>query len=446
MFYLTYFPRLPFADEFEYLGYAFGVYEFGVFGQVSSNTALAPTASMFFPPLYPYFLATIMFFDHEFAAATECVLRNIGARSDGANTITGCVPSYGSAIPLQVLIAGTTPVFVWATARRLSGSMAVAVFAAVLAFATKKYGYYANHFLTEALSLPLAAAFGWASVVVWQDRKLRSAVICAIFFGLLILTRAGWVYTALVVIPCFIWLGFISWRGYGPWAFSPLLFFTITVLAVLSPWIVRNVVVFDSPALTSGYGAKALLHRLPYNRMNSDEFKAAFIYWLPHFGDSLAAKLFHEEQYRRLDFAYPDGFYAKERLAFAEEVTAKQGDQSMFDYLFENEIIGNLEKHVTVTIAMVWRGMFVVGYWGIGTWMFFFPLLIMAVYQRWGAFIVLALPPLFMLGLNGFVSVSIHRYNMPLIPILAFSLSYGLLHVIPQWHRKRVKREYNDGA
>jgi len=376
LFYLKYPPRLPYADEFEYLGYAFGIYKFGVFGQVSSNTMLAPGASMFFPPLYPHFLAALMAVDQTFAATANCVLANNDGGTGGAITNSGCEPRYGVAIPVQVLIAGLVPFFVWATARRLSGSASIAVLAAVLALISRSYIYYANHFLTEALTLPLAAALGWTVVAAWQDRTNRAVVLSAVCFGLLVLTRAGWSYTALVVIPIFLWMGITSWRARGARAFLPAIIFVISTATILSPWIIRNAVLFDTPALTGGYGAKALMHRLPYNRMTSGEWKAAFVYWLPDFGDSIAARIFPKEQYQRLDFGYPSGFYTSERLAFAAEVEVKRGDQGIFDYLIEQEIMGNLGKHVVVTLAMVWRGMFAAKYLGLIGWIFFLPLFI----------------------------------------------------------------------
>ncbi len=436
LFYLKYPPRLPYADEFEYLGYAFGIHKFGVFGQVSSDTTLAPGASMFFPPLYPHFLAALMAADQTFAATTSCVLINIGGGADGAITTSGCDPRYGLAIPVQVLIAGLVPFFIWATARRLSGSTSIAVIAALLALAARSYVYYANHFLTEALTLPLAAALGWAMVAAWQDRTSRAVVVSAVCFGLLVLTRAGWSYAALVIIPIFLWMGVMSWRACGARAFLPAIFFVMATTAILSPWIIRNAVLFDTPALTGGYGAKALMHRLPYNRMTNDEWKAAFVYWLPDFGDSLAARIFPKEQYQRLDFGYPNGFYTSERLAFAAEVEVKRGGQDIFDYLIEQEIMGNLGKHIMVTLAMVWRGMFAAKYLGLIGWIFFLPLFIFALHRRWAALIVLALPPLFMLGLNAFVSVSIPRYNLPLIPVLAFSIAYVMVNAVSRLRRK----------
>jgi hypothetical protein len=435
MFYLKHPPRFPYADEYEYLGYAFGLHHFDVFARVTNPNTM-PSADMYFPPLYPYFLALLMDMDDTFSAATQCFLNNLFVVG-GVVTESGCAPRYGIIIPAQILIGGLVPLFVWGTAWRLSGSTKIAVMAAILAFTSRSHPYYANHFLTEALTLPLAAALGWAMVAAWQDRTAKTAAMSAALFGMLVLTRAGWSYALLVIVPIFVCMGMVSWRARGMRAFMPLVVFGVVYGAVLSPWIIRNTAMFDTPALTGGYGATALMHRLPYNRMTDDEFVVAFIYWLPDFGDTLAAKLFPPEHYQRLNFGYAEGFYTSEQRAFAVEANAKRGDQDMFDYLIEHEILGNLTQHVTVTLAMVWRGMFVAKYWGLVTWLFFLPLLIYGLYRRWGGLIVLALPPLFMLGLNAFVSVSIPRYNLPLIPVMAFSMAYVLAHCFARLRRAR---------
>jgi len=124
-----------------------------------------------------------------------------------------------------------------------------------------------------------------------------------------------------------------------------------------------------------------------------------------------------KKHYERLDFGSPIGFYTSERGVLSKRVAENIGDRDLFTYYIEDEIIGNLPKHSLVSLAMVWRGMFVGKKWGLVAWVFCLPLLIIAVRRRWGALIVLALPPIFMMGLSSFVSVSIPRYNLPLIPI-----------------------------
>ncbi|MBF0246618.1 MAG: glycosyltransferase family 39 protein [Alphaproteobacteria bacterium] len=427
-------PRPPFADEFAYLAHGYSLFAHGVFGYLV-DPAIAPQSEMFFLPLYPAFLSLLMSLDQTFASSVQCILSNMN--TDGPlHADPGCAPQYGLAIPVQVLLAGLTLFFVWGTARRLSGSAKVAALAAILALLTKSYIHYANQFLTEVLTLPLAAALGWAMIAAWQDRSLKAAALSGLLFGLVTLNRAGWSYAVLVIAPVFLWMGIRLWRERGPRAFLPAVMFLGVSAAVVAPWLARNAALFDKPALTSGYDDMILVQRLSYNRMTPDELAASFVYWLPDFGDALAAKLFPKESYARLDFGEPGGFYSGALETYKAEVDAKRGAQPRFAYLIEHELLGNLGKHVAVTFAMVWRGMFVGKVWGLVAWAMFLPLLVWAAVRGWGALVVLALPPVFLLGLNAFVSVSIPRYNLALIPVLSFSAAH-VLSLGAAWARAR---------
>jgi hypothetical protein len=441
IFYLKNDPRLPYADEFAYLGYGYGLSEYDVFGKVVQPDA-KPENDMFFPPVYPYFLSILMDLDQTFLETVKCALGNREAAATGAQKAVGCEAEYGIALPVQVFMASLTLFFVWLGSLRLSSSVKISTFAVVLALLSKQTYGYADHFLTEALTLPFAAALGWSLVAAWQDKTVRSAIICGFCWALIVLTRAGWEYTGLVIVPVFVWLALLTFRDKALAAFSPLVVMLVAFGVTLSPWLVRNYVVFNQAQLTGGYGNMALLHRLPYNRMTADEYRAAFIYWLPDFGDGLAAKLFPKEHYERLDFGSKNGFYQAVRSEVTREIDEKRGQLDRNTYVMKHEVIGNLGTHVSVTMAMVWRGMWVGKYWGLVAWILCIPLFIYALFKRWGALIVLALPPVFMMGLSAFVSVSIPRYNLTLIPVLAFGSSYVLACAADLVKKKFKQRKF----
>ncbi len=426
--------RFPYEDEFQYLGHGYSLFAFNTFAEVQ-DPAKALEENMFFPPLYPFFLSVLMHLDTTFANSVQCVLTWKFVSKE-----TVCQPDYGIALWMQALLASLTMFFVWATSWRLSRNKKIAWIAVGLALISKVAFTYSNFFLTGALTLPLSAGFGWTLVRAWQDRDMRSAGLCGFFFALLVMTRAGWDYSLLVVLPSFFAIGLLSWSQKKWRAFLPLVVFVAVYGAALSPWMMRNYSQFETYSLTKSYGALSLTHRIPYNHMRFDEWAVSFIYWLPSFGDNLAAKLFDKERYDRLDFGSPNGFYTSERRFLRERYVENGAGRDLFTYYIEDEIVGNLAKHSFVSIAMVWRGMFVGKYWGLVAWLFAMPLLIYAMRKGWGALIVLSLPPLFNLGLAAFVSVSIPRYNTPLIPLLAFSMAY----VGYNWYMKRKHGKENN--
>ncbi|NVJ91208.1 MAG: hypothetical protein HWE34_06100 [Methylocystaceae bacterium] len=438
LFYLKYPQRLPYGDEYEYLGYAYGVFKFGIFGQVKQLN-VTPDVDLFFPPVYPYFLSFMMYLDDGLVKTFECVLSDMGTGTLGAyQSKADCTPDYNLVIGAQVLMSAVTIFFVWLTALRLgNGSKKIAYFTAFLAVVSKVSYSYANFFLTETSTLFLAAGLGWSLVWLWQECTAKSALACGVFFAILVMTRAGWSYAILVMVPILLTLALLSWKEKGVKAFLPLIVFLCVYGSALTPWLLRNAIIFDTPSLTGGYSDRILTHRVPYNLMTTDEMIAAYVYWLPDFGDSLAATLFPKGQYERLDFNASNGFFQGARYKMMAEANSKRGDQSLFDYLLEHEVVGNLGQHVAVTMALVSRGMWVGKYWGLVAWMFYLPLLVFALYKRWGSFIVVSLPPLFILGLSAFVSVSIPRYNLALIPVLSFSVAYVLAQAVEKFKNLR---------
>ncbi len=187
-FHLTQAPRFAVGDELQYLRHAYAVYQFGVFGALD-DVDTQPEPGMFFAPVYPGFLAGMMWLDASFASAVECVLRH-----NTRPATHGCAPDYGSVIAIQLILAAITLVLIWQSAKILCRSSLCAWSAALLALMAGEYSYYANHLLTESFVFPLFAAACLAQVIAWRGRSWRAFFMAGALIALSALVRPSYAY------------------------------------------------------------------------------------------------------------------------------------------------------------------------------------------------------------------------------------------------------------
>ncbi|CAN0425643.1 unnamed protein product, partial [Phaeothamnion confervicola] len=208
--------------------------------------------------------------------------------------------------------------------------------------------------------------------------------------------------------------------------------------AVTAPWLVRNLVQFDQLALSGGdYGGRSLMQRLAYNDMTLAEFGAAFIYWLPDWGDSLARAVLPPSSYVRLGWDDPQAFY---RQGVARMRADMRGGavKSEVATLLRDEVLSHPVRHARATLALAWRGLFIGKTWGVIAWL----CAAAALWRGWRShnadYLLLCLPALFLCLFQAAVSVSIPRYNLLLLPPLALAMGMQLERIAPR-QRRRAK-------
>src|SRR5688572_3303856 len=137
----------------------------------------------------------------------------------------------------------------------------------------------------------------------------------------------------------------------------PLLFIAGYCLTV-GPWILRNGLTLGEYAISSGYAPFVLTQRVAYNDMSWKEWRASFIYGLPDFGDSLVKDFYEPQDYERLDYGNPEGYYLVSNQVLWDYVReGHKVPEDRLSQMIKQDIIGNLYKHVMVTLSLTWRGM-----------------------------------------------------------------------------------------
>lgn len=432
--------REPHADEFVYLQIASDLIKSDTHtdGPFAKNQK-EKEPGRFFSPLYPGFLNLMARLDDNVSVAIQCHKKN--------KTKEICGGSFQSVVTVQVVFAVISLMFIFTTAQLLSGSFFVAWLAMIIAAATGEISFYARYYLTE--NLAFLGFYGLLLFLVsgYIRDKSNHFLIAGLFIGIATLSRPSYAYLYYLLIPTlFILLVWAKKKSLSQAIKAPALF-ALGGMLLLAPWLIRNHIQFGDMALTEGYGSFILLQRLAYNMMSWSEWGVFFIQGLPDFGDKLSRGLFSHNLWERLDYFNEDvqTFYEVGNSSAwkAQLIPTTIPNDQQSTYLVKTYIFGDLFKHTMVTIPISLRGMWAGGYLALIGVAFAWPVgKLMKKKERLIPYFLLVMPSLFMVGLHGFVSVNVVRYNVPMIAVYSVICALFIRHLIdfsPQLSRLAVR-------
>jgi hypothetical protein len=434
MFSLT--DRIPYSDEYVYLGHGYTLYSKGVFGTVDKNTDESiPDAR--FAPITPITLAGIMLINERFAKSVNCYLTTIDAERQN------CPNELFIGKALQLLLFSCCLSYIWLLLFNITGSKLFSYLTAAMLLLSGTPYHYADHFLTESLYLGFAFIFLLSLPLAILKQSIKYTIISAIFLALTALVRPTYLYLfylLLLVIPLLLIFKEKYFLNIKHFIKFYSVFFIVFSL-IVGPWMARSAIYFDKFAITVGYGDKPLATRVAHNDMTDKEFLAGWIYWLPDFGDSLAENLFGKENTHRLSFSSPQSFYPEGRHKVDTKISEAMDVgidgkkySSRMEALMNLYVYPDILNHAKVTLLLAWRGFFVDKYFAFFG-LFFLIWAIAGGIKEQSAryFQIILIPPMLLLFFQAAVSVSIPRYNLILLlPIsIAYSASfYILIHKI----------------
>jgi hypothetical protein len=411
-------------DSVAYFSIAIPLYETGIFEDgIFRNSGLPPAENgegMFFAPLYPAFLSLLMHFSDSFIESARCFV----------DIKRECSLNFEIMWAVQSILMASSSVFVWLACQELFQKKTISWICVFLLTLFGTLTAYAHTALVEALILPLFYAAMYFLVRTIKTRRLIEAVLFGGCCGLLILTKSAFIYMTYFITFCGIVL--ILWQMKSALVKRSILLLVLASMGtalVVGPWIYRNYTKIGVPAVTFGYGAYILAQRVAYNDMTAKEWWIGWVYGIPSEGDAISSLLFDKEDYERWEFYSPNGFYqiGNDQL-HPETLKAAGSHEAHLGYLIKNYVLDDLAVHTLVTLPIVFRGMWVFK----GFFIPYLALLYMVwigIRERYYLFIFYALPPWFMLGLHGFVSVNVARYNIILQGCLAIALAFCLYEI-----------------
>ncbi|MBW8035006.1 MAG: hypothetical protein FVQ79_05055 [Planctomycetes bacterium] len=278
---------------------------------------------------------------------------------------------------------------------------------------------------------------------VVQTKNFKYFVLLGISLGILVLTKAMFMYFYIIVIGFLFWLFKTGHFDKQKFIRGTLLFFGVYSIVVGS-WLIRNYVHFKSIYITARSGA-VMAVRTKYNTMNKDEYFGSFLHWTP---DSYAkmklAKKYGNNAFQpggtlaNLSRSNPNGYYRAGR-AVRDDINKAHGGESpktdkMVRRIAMKEILSHPFSHLLVTIPMAWRGIFIEraimttvpfrvnisGQVAINLVYFIslFASLYISIRKKKWELLAVVLPAIYLYGMNSFFTHSLQRYNEPLVPVL----------------------------
>ena len=401
------------GDGQHYVQYAVSLHEHDIFGLVRDNPGDEyPFHGNANAPLYPLLIASVMAFDEKFADGLICYTHK--------GKDAGCEQHYTSFFIVQSAFALLALFLIYLIAYRLSQNRTISWLAAFLTLASGIFTEFSFIIMTEILILPAFTALLYACLLFYQKRSLSWVAAIGILLGILTLIRPSYLYLFYGFILFFISLTLIKRDRES---FRNLILLVAVFVLTVSPWALRNKTHFDTYALTTGgYAEAILIQRTNYNQMSWAEVGVSFIYWLPDFGDSLAHSLFPEHLHNKL--GWDEGTYYAEQYEDKVKLLSEElgGHDKILKHLITEEIL--TLKHITVSFPLAIRAVFISKYWGLLGFIATIALLISTVKRHDYSIVVIALPLFFMVDFHALLSVSIPRYNLPLVALYAFALSF----------------------
>lgn len=174
---------------------------------------------------------------------------------------------------------------VFAATRFLSGSTFFAILTMILigSFCVAASGMMLNKFQTDMAGAALVACSSLAFAAVVQNPTLRAALLAGISFGLLILTKAAFLYVGVGAIVLFVGVEVLRQKRKSLFiskavSAAGVMLAAIAVLVV--PWLVRNYFEFGVARMSDRGGGVAML-RVLEDGMSTTEYWGSFYVWAP---------------------------------------------------------------------------------------------------------------------------------------------------------------------
>ena len=362
---------------------------------------------------------------------------------------------------------------IWLLARQLSMSFRLTALTMILSW----YFFagaprHIDRMYTELFSSSLLILAAIATIYTYQSRKLTAAVTTGGLLAAFALTKASGLYVVLVALPMLAagmyFFKLVSARkAFGIW-----LTMLLTFLFLVTPWMMRNYLIFGDYTIAER-GGNVLLTRAVKNRMTDEEYRAAFYVYAP---GSMKHRFFESILGFEQSNLAPGGKYVRlirHQPGEQDAIKAGNPDATISYYglrsAIENRMLRELQNagqdtrqvdqmqkalafelikadpvaHAKTTLPFAWRGIWsFAGKGGIVKELFnllsFLSLLVIpfvAVWKRKPEWFAGSLVAMGYFLFHAFTTHFIPRYSAPLIPLSLLFL-FVLCSKLPRTKRK----------
>jgi hypothetical protein len=408
-------------DEPVYLSIAYDILHFGRFtdGPAWSTPSVDPARppGMVRTPLYPLFLAATAALDPAFNKTLSCHVEHAASLA--------CPQRAPLPRILQFLMMAAFYLMLWRIATRASGSRRIGWLSLGLALIVAPILIGSvNMLMTEAVTLFFTTAGTLAAVgTVKARRGFGWALVSGAMLGLAGMTRPPFVYLfpAVIAGTMLLIVGRPQWRR----GLTLLVAFLFAGAIVISPWIVRNVIVLGQLDLTSGYAWMALTQRVAYDQMNWHQYALFYLCSLPD-GNGMGSLLVspHACGLFQYDSNYETFYKIGSTTLVQSTLIAAGGPKYQVSYLLYHYVLSHPIWHGLVSTPMAMRGLWIDHYWSLVMAVLCIPLTWRSLRILDAAMLAVTLPGWLMLAFYAATSANQWRFNLMII--VPFSLAGGI--------------------
>ena len=408
-------------DEPAYLSIAYDILHFGRFtdGSGWSTPSVDPARppGMMRTPLYPLFLAATAALDPEFSKTLSCHVEQAASLACPQQAALPRILQFVMISFVYLMCCGLR--CNKSSTRRIGWlSLGLALIVAPILIRS------VNMLMTEALTLFFTTAATLAAVEAVKARRgFGWALVSGAMLGLAGMTRPPFVYLFLAVIAGAIPLivGRQQWRR----GLTMLACFLCAGAVVISPWMVRNVMVLGQLDVTAGYAWMALTQRVAYDQMTWHQYALFYLCSLPD-GNGMGSLLVGPNACELFGYDMKEGtFYGIGSTTLVQStLLAAGGPRYQVSYLLYHYVLSHPLWHALVSVPMAMRGLWVGHYWSLVMAVLCIPLTWRSLRTLNAAMLAVTLPGWIMLAFYAATSANQQRFNLMLI--VPFSLAGGI--------------------
>jgi len=339
-------------------------------------------------PLYPSVLAAVILIDRDLADTASCIAAHPG---DGQAL---CPDGLGRLVLVQCLLAIVTLMLLWRTVLVATSSRSAALVALLFAaYVCPTFAAKAHQVTDAVIAAPLMVLLMLSLIEAMRRHSLVWSVTGGIALGLLMLD--DWSYLGLTLLLLIAGSGVMLRTASRPsvmrWIGEIWLVTALFGIIACSPWLGRNLVLFNTPMIAQHYDGRALVERVLY------------------------------------DDIYSTGRVSGDADEMFERSVAYRGLWFQPFYLIRFEILPHALAYLATSALLIWRSLRSIG----GLDLISFPCFAWMVWRatRRGhlRILMLAAPPLAPIIFQALVSTAPSSAAIGLLPVLACAVGAALI-------------------
>lgn len=344
------------GDAREYLLIAYNLINDGVYTELGTDP---PVPMVSREPGYPALLMVLFALDPHFSAVDRTCL----------TSRRGCLPeAYVVAQWVNRLLCASAGLIVFAIGALVTRHWIGAAVAGTGIWVNSRLFKDLNYIISDALALFLVALLILLLLLAWRRKSPTLWFATGLSLAALTLTKAVFLYYAMVLLPVLLISAFRSARSRPESAPAMILCVSLFFTAFAAPtsaWMVRNHGVNGEIAITGpGRASLNLSTREVFNDFTPTQYAAAFVHWTRGFGDNLARALFEPNVWKPFELDNPKGFYNQAVQRMSDRVNTlrqKEGVPRSTAYsIFKEEMISAILSrpmaHILTTLPVIYRG------------------------------------------------------------------------------------------